>query len=313
MQHTGSGDTKLLLVTSEKRVVQGLECSLNVSDSMTDIFSEGSHCSYRKNNESTITDFLFQLSHENWDSVIGEKDVNLSFSSFLNSFLIIFNSCFPISHRAFSNRNGSKIAWITKGIKSSCKRKRELYTLMKKNLDISMKLYYKRYSKILSKVIIAAKRMAYDNHLKRSHNKMKTAWKFVNLETGRINKTNCTQQLIDKYKDQNVAEYLNKYFLTIADKLVNKADSNHPNNTAIDFRSFMEQAISKNYPPISNKPSTVHEIEKIIYSFKTKDSHSYDQISVRVLKLSAPYISSTLNYICNLIIVSGNYPERLKY
>jgi hypothetical protein len=30
--------------------------------------------------------------------VIGEKDVNLSFNSFLNSFLIIFNSCFPIIH-----------------------------------------------------------------------------------------------------------------------------------------------------------------------------------------------------------------------
>jgi hypothetical protein len=112
-------------------------------------------------------------------------------------------------------------------------------------------------------VIIAAKRMAYDNRLRRSHNKMKTAWNFVNLETGRTNKTNCTQQLIDKYKDQNVAEYLNDYFLTIADKLVNKADSNQPNYTPIDFRSFMEQAISKNYPPISNKPSTVHEIEKL--------------------------------------------------
>jgi hypothetical protein len=123
---------------------------------------------------------------------------------------------------------------------------------MKKNLDISTKLYYKRFCKILSKVIIAAKRMAYDNHIKRSHNKMKTAWKIVNLETGRINKTNSNKQLIDKYKDQNVAEYLNKYFLTIADKLVNKADSNQSNNTADYFRSFMEQALSNNYPPISN-------------------------------------------------------------
>jgi hypothetical protein len=32
-----------------------------------------------------------------------------------------------------------------------------------------------------------------------------------------------------------------------------------------------------------------------------------------VLKTCAPFISSPLNYICNLIIFSGNFPERLKY
>ena len=34
---------------------------------------------------------------------------------------------------------------------------------------------------------------------------------------------------------------------------------------------------------------------------------------LRVLKLSTPYISSPLNYICNKIIHSGTFPERLKY
>jgi hypothetical protein len=58
---------------------------------------------------------------------------------------------------------------------------------------------------------------------------------------------------------------------------------------------------------------TVHEIEKIIYSLKSKDSCVYDQISTWVLKLCAPYISAPLNYICNLIIFSRNFPERLKY
>jgi hypothetical protein len=75
----------------------------------------------------------------------------------------------------------------------------------------------------------------------------------------------------------------------------------------------MEQAIKTNYPKICNKPSMTKEIEKIIYSFKTKDSCGYDQISLRVLKLSTPYISSPLKYICNKIIHSGTFPERLKY
>jgi hypothetical protein len=155
--------------------------------------------SYRKINTSTINDFLIQLSHENWDSVIGEKDVKLSFNSFFNSFLIIFNSCFPIIHRVSTKRKNLKTAWITKGIRISCKHKRELYMLTKENADLSRKLHYKRYCKILSKVIIAAKKMSYDNHIKMSHNKMKSTWKIVNIETGRKNKTNSTQLLIDNY------------------------------------------------------------------------------------------------------------------
>jgi hypothetical protein len=75
----------------------------------------------------------------------------------------------------------------------------------------------------------------------------------------------------------------------------------------------MEQAITTNYPKIRNKPSTTKEIEKIINSLKTKDSFGYDQIALRILKLRAPYISSSLNYICTQIIQSGTFPERLKY
>jgi hypothetical protein len=93
--------------------------------------------SYRKIDKATINDFLFQLSHETWDPVIGGNDVNFTFNSFLNSFLLIFNSCFPIIYRESSKRKNFKSAWITKGIKISCKRKRELYMLTKNNADIS--------------------------------------------------------------------------------------------------------------------------------------------------------------------------------
>jgi hypothetical protein len=64
----------------------------------------------------------------------------------------------------------------------------------------------------------------------------------------------------------------------------------------------MEQAILNNYPNICKEPSTFKEIEQIINNFKTKDSCGYDQIFLRILKLSAPYISSSLNYICNEIM-----------
>ena len=75
-----------------------------------------------------------------------------------------------------------------------------------------MKLYYKKYCKVLTKVTVADKRMAYDNHIKKSHNIMRTACKIITTETGRNKKEDHAQYLIVKYNDQNVTQMLNNHF-----------------------------------------------------------------------------------------------------
>jgi hypothetical protein len=54
------------------------------------------------------------------------------------------------------------------------------------------------------------------------------------------------------------------------------------------------------------------EIEKIIKSSKSKISHGYDGILVKILKLSFPFIISPLTYICNKSLFSGIFSTRLK-
>jgi Notch-like protein len=64
---------------------------------------------------------------------------------------------------------------------------------------------------------------------------------------------------------------------------------------------------------MENKYSIIKEIEKIINSLKTKDSFGYDGISTKILTLSAPFISSPINYICNRMQSQGVFPDRFKY
>ena len=59
--------------------------------------------------------------------------------------------------------------------------------------------------------------------------------------------------------------------------------------------------------------ASTHEVEKIIKFLKSKNIGRYDEISIQILKLSAPYIISPLTYICNAILNSGIFPDRLKY
>jgi phosphatidylinositol kinase/protein kinase (PI-3 family) len=139
---------------------------------------------------------------------------------------------------------------------------------------------------------------------------MKSTWKIINIETGRSIKRDDTQYIIDKARGPHIAETINEYFLSLADDLANLAESGLGGSS--DGTPYMEQAIKSKFTKIRNKPVMTKEIEKIIHSLK-KVSCGFDLISLRVLKLSSPYISSPLNYICNKIMQSGIFPERLKY
>jgi hypothetical protein len=52
----------------------------------------------------------------------------------------------------------SQNSWITPGIITSCKRKRELYKELQNNYTTTLAAYYRDYSKILSMVIRKAKK-----------------------------------------------------------------------------------------------------------------------------------------------------------
>jgi hypothetical protein len=53
--------------------------------------------------------------------------------------------------------------------------------------------------------------------------------------------------------------------------------------------------------------------EQIIKSLKTKNSYRNYEISTKILKISDPFISSPINYICNKMLFWGVSPVILKY
>jgi hypothetical protein len=73
-------------------------------------------------NKYSISDFLGKLSCESWDAMFNSEDVNEMFSSFLNNYIGIFYSSFPLKKVTTRNQNKSN-NWITTGIKTSCKYK----------------------------------------------------------------------------------------------------------------------------------------------------------------------------------------------
>jgi len=100
------------------------------------------------------------------------------------------------SKKKVININGTHNQWITKGINISCKQKKELLSLCRHSNDLDLKIYYKCYCSVLSKVILAAKNLNYSKITLSSRNKMKCTWKIIVEEKGAKNNTSDIQSIM---------------------------------------------------------------------------------------------------------------------
>jgi len=99
-----------------------------------------------------INDFLTKLSYETWDTIFSKDDVNKMFNSFLDSYLKIFYSSFPLKRVHITKKIKNK-NWITLGILTSFNH------ACRNSHNIDLINHYKRYRKILSIVIKEATKL----------------------------------------------------------------------------------------------------------------------------------------------------------
>jgi hypothetical protein len=272
-----------------------------------------------------MAEFTIRLSYKSWECIFGNNDnmdVDSLFNIFLNNYLRIVYTSFPLQKII---ERGKSRQWITMGIKTSCNLKRQLYSLCKDSNDINLIKYYKQYCKILSRVITEAKRAKYNNQIINSTNKMKTTWNIIKSETNRLKRSHINYE--------NSSDSFNDHFLSIAERIIQSVrhsdtESINANRNPMYVGCSDTESINANRNPMYYMPKISHnpfpnikfdntstkEIERIINSIKVMNSHGYDGITKKkMLKASAPYICSPLNYICNKSKRSGTFPSRLKY
>jgi hypothetical protein len=83
---------------------------------------------------------------------------------------------------------------------------------------------------------------------------------------------------------QAIASAFNEYFLSLVEKIYLNNNNNNNNNIIINPIYYLSHAFNISYPNINLKFTTTKEIENIIKSLKSKNSHGYDEISTNLLK-----------------------------
>jgi len=61
--------------------------------------------------------------------------------------------------------------------------------------------------------------------------------------------------------------------------------------------NYIFQMFIRLFPHIKLTPLSTKEISEIIKSLKWKNSHGYDEIPIKILKVSLPFIISPLIYV----------------
>jgi hypothetical protein len=115
--------------------------------------------------------------------------------------------------------------WLTTGIKISCANRRKLY-LTYRNNDPNTKEHFKKYCRILARVIMTAKKLYYNNLLIKSNNKIKYTWNIVKTVTNNRGPTNniSTMNINDKLSSNTlvIANAFNSLFFINDRKLTHQ-------------------------------------------------------------------------------------------
>jgi hypothetical protein len=162
------------------------------------------------------------------------------------------------------------------------------------------------------------KKMYNDKLISKSKIRIKTTWEIIKKETGNNNHHNTVKSLRINYtmvnSSQEIAYAFNDYFSTLVDSIIdNIRKGNDEPKDDISHSSYLINNFNNMFPNINWKHASTYEVGMIIESLKSKHSCGYGKIPVKIVKLSAPFITSPLTYICNKSLSTGAFPERLKY
>ena len=132
-------------------------------------------------------------------------------------------------------------------------------------------MYYKKYCKILSKVVLAAKHMHFNKIIQNSENKIKSTWKIINEEKGKFKDSQNMKFLRINNKtvfnQEAMANTFNNYFLSVADSLCKDFKAVDNNMTPLHYS---QNTLKKPNNKMKWKYVTTYELKQIIKSLNLK-------------------------------------------
>ena len=261
--------------------------------------------------DKTVQAITDVLARHDWENDLRDDDVDSNFTRFHAKLLSTLNKVAPERKIKLSNKQSKREPWIGPSLLKCSTKQRKYYKEALKNKDIFQWEKYKAYKKFFDRVKHYMRIDYYKNKCVEFKNNSKKLWNMINKISGKNNdKTSIIDYIkvdsIEYYDSLGITNNLCKYFANIGENLASKIPkSKKPINEYL-------AKIQRNDKSLFLRPTSEHEINKIIDKLPNKNSSGHDNISnILLKKLKAPLLKP-LNIVFNQSITSGIFPEQMK-
>lgn len=258
--------------------------------------------------DENIHNFKHLLSNENWDEVYTEPDNSKKFKIFLESFLNLFNTAFPVKSKK-TNKVAYKKSnkWITENIINDGIFIRQLHDEVKSSNDPELRVRYNIIKKNHERNIKNTKKDYYQEKINNEPNKSKAMWDVIKENTHGKNSNKQIPTIMNQdriYLDntQDIANGFSSNFINSINKLT----------SSFDIDTSKTQINKHNEHTIYLTPVTEEEISNIIIAVCRKKSSGNDEIPCCLIKDVAKYLLTVLTYLINISFENGHFPDQLK-
>ena len=267
---------------------------------------------YRSYDAKSINKFCNQIATHSWSTLIElcetETDSSVLYDCFFNDFFFVYDEAFPLKMRQETQSQLLSNPWMTPNLIKCCKKKSKLFKKYKKCCTTKTKANFIKYRNILKKTIQSAEKMYYATKFSENSLNAQKTWLIINEILSKPQKRSLVNCLTDPdgklLTNLQAAEMFNEYFSNIGANLAEKIAT-----AKTDFSHYMpnEPAHSAVFGY-----TDLQEIENIIKGLKSVKSVGHDEISTKIIKLVAHFISAPLTALINNSLANGIFPAALK-
>ena len=253
---------------------------------------------YRAINDEKVELFNKLLACENWEFLNDNRDINYNFNKFIETFINLYHTAFPIVKAKSKDKAIKTNNWITDEVRRSSVELKNKFEETKLVNGQDKLQEYKALKKSHRRKVRRAKETFNTRLVKSAANKPKKIWDIVKKETRKHDleqKENVVLLLDDKLTEEPlvVANAFNEYYLNI------------PNEIKSSIKiSEDEQKQYKNSIPSKNKsiflyPATRSEIINTTMNLKNNQSTGIEGIKVSIIK-------QTINSFVHILLILIN-------
>ena len=257
---------------------------------------------------SNIINFQSQLSMVDWSFIYNSDSIDDSIAYLSNTLLNLFNLNFPTVQ--CSRKSLKDKPWLNADLKKRIRIKNKLYYRAKQSNNIDDERAYKEYRNITEKDIEKFRKKYFQDLLDNRYNSIKNIWKTLNnLCSYNNNKRKSGISHLSTAKGEirnnlDIAEEFNNYFINIGKDLA----SAFPDGK-LDYENYLKGNFLNS---MFVTPSNIGEVTSIILSLNKSSSTGPDEISSKLLRLSANIIAGPLVYVINKSFQLGIFPAEFK-